>query len=442
MEPTYQEAKAAVDALNTAFAEFKTANDQRLRQIEAKGVSDPLIQQKLDKINADIEKHGAIVDAFAALEAKVNKLAFSGGAGDEAKAVEAETKAFNGMLRAKARQDGREFRGDLTVDEFKTYKAATVKYLRYGPDNLSPDEKRAMSVGSDPDGGVMVTPDMSGRVVRKLFETSPIRQIAAQQTISTDALEGLRDTDEASASWVAETGARSETNTPTLAKWRIPVHEQYAMPAATQTLLDDANINVEQWLADKVADKFARVSNTAFVTGSGVGRPRGFADYGTAATVDASRTWGTLEHVATGTSGGYGTAPNGSDKLIDLVHKLNANYRQGARWVMNRRTLGTTRQLKANSEYIWLPSMTAGQPSSLLGYPITEADDVADIAANSLSVWFGNYELGYQIVDRIGIRTLRDPYTNKPYVRFYTTMRVGGDVVHFDAIKVLKFSTS
>jgi HK97 family phage major capsid protein len=445
MDPTLQQAREAIEQSNRMFEEFKAANDARLKQIEAKGVADPLLEEKLAKINAELDKHTAIADAFAKLEAKVNRLSLSGGGGDEAKALEIETRLFNGHLRATAQKTGRQAPPDLTVDDYKAYKAALNKYLRRGPEEMGDAERKAMSVGSEPDGGYTVTPDLTGRVVTKLFETSPIRTIAAQQTISTDALEGLRDTDQAGFGWVAETATRPATTTPQLNKWRIQVHEWYANPGATQTLLDDSNINIEQWLADKVADRGARGTNTAFVVGTGVGQPRGFASYGTAATADATRAWGTLEHVATGTSGGYGTDPNGANKLIDLVHKLNANYRQGAVWVMNRRTLGTTRQLKDSSggagqgSYIWLPSLAAGQLSTLLGYPVTEADDMVDLGANSLSVAFGNFARGYQIVDRVGIRVLRDPYTNKPYVMFYTTARVGGDVIDFDAIKFMKF---
>lgn len=416
-----QDVKNAIETQNRAFEEFKRTNDERLKQFAEKGVADPTIVAKLAKIEQDLVDSQKITDAFAALEAKVNRLKLAGG-------------------------------GESTQEsaELREYRQAVNRYIRKG-DNMGAvidlagkvAEIKAMSVGSDPDGGVAVTPDTTGRVIKKLFETSPIRQHASMQTISTDALEGLRDTDEATASWVAETGARTESTTPTLAKYRIPVHEQYSQPAATQSLLDDANINIEQWLADKVADKFARAENAAFVTGSGVGRPRGFASYATAATADGSRSWGTLEHVATGTAGGFGTAPNGSDKLIDLVHKLNANYRTGAVFAMNKATLGATRQLKANGEYIWLPSMLAGQPSTLLGYPVAEFEDMATFSTtDALAIAFGNFALGYQIVDRVGIRTLRDPYTNKPYVRFYTTRRVGGDVVHFDALKFLKFGTS
>jgi HK97 family phage major capsid protein len=444
--PTMTEVKEAIEKSNRAFEEFKTTNDQRLAQIAAKGVADPLLEEKLAKINAELDKHTAIADAFAKLEAKVNRMALSGGDGDELKTLTLETRQFNGSLRATAMKTGRQAPAPISIDEYKAYKAAFDTYLRRGDDQMLDAERKAMSVGSDPDGGYTVTPDLSGRIVKKLFETSEIRQIADQQTISTDALEGLRDTDQAGFGWVAETAARPQTSTPQLNKWRVQAQEWYAQPAATQSLLDDSNIDIENWLADKVSDRAARGTNTAFVVGTGVGQPRGFASYTTAATADATRAWGTPEHVATGTSGGYGVNPNGANKLIDLVHKLNANYRKGANWAMNRRVLGTTRQLNDGSgatagtgNYLWLPALIAGQLSTLLGYPVTEADDMTDLAANSLSVAFGNFKIGYQIVDRIGTRVLRDPFTAKPYVLFYTTGRVGGDLLHFDAIKFLKF---
>lgn len=406
MEPTFAEAKAAVDALNTAFSEFRAANDARLKQIESKGVADPLIQSKLDRINADIEKFSAVANAYAELEAKVNRAQLAGG-------------------------------GDTKSEQQRAYDREFVTYLRKGDHAI---DSKAMSVGSDPDGGYTVSADMSGRIIAKIFETSPVRSIASVTTTSSDRIEGLRDTDEATAAWVAETGSRGANATPTLAKWEIVVHEQFSNNGVTQKLLDDTGFNIEQWLADKVSDKFARAENTAFVTGSGVGRPRGFASYTTVATGDASRSWGELEHVVTGTSGGWGAAPNGSDKLVDLVHKMKSGYRQGSVFAMNKVTLGSARQLKANGEYIWLPSMEAGQPSKLLGYPVVELEDMATYTtADALAVAFGNFSAGYQIVDRIGIRTLRDPYTNKPYVQFYSTKRVGGDVVNFEAIKFLKF---
>lgn len=429
-----KEAKEAVDSLKKAFHDFRVTNDERIKQIEAKGYADPLLEQQVDKANADIAKLSdelkALTKAHDNVELAINRGTNGGKGGDEIKALAEFQQYTRGRVHSA---------DSLTVEGFRAYKKAFASYLRRG-DSVPADIRAAMSVGSDPDGGFYVTPDTSGTIVQKIFETSPIRQIAAVQTISTDALEGYADTDEQSAGWVAETGARSDSTTPQGKKYRIPVFEMYSQPSATQQLLDDASIDIEAWLAGKVADKLARLENTAFVSGNGVTQPRGFLDYTTAATADSARSWGTLEHVATGTSGGFGTDPNGSDKLIDLMHKLKSAYRNGAVWVMNRATLGAARKLKANGEYIWLPSMTAGQNSQLLGFQVVEAEDMPAIAANSLSIAFGNFKVGYQIVDRQGIRTLRDPFTNKPYVRFYTTRRVGGDVLNFEAIKFLKFA--
>lgn len=438
MEP--QDVKASLDALNRAFEEFKATNDTRLAEIAKKGVADPLLQQKLDALNAEIEKHSKIAEAFSKIEAKVNRLERFGAPVTEQAAD--ELKAFNLSVRAFAQEKGRQVPPELTLEEYRAYRQNFDLYLRRGPDAADFD-RRAMSVGSDPDGGYLVLPDMSGRFVKRRFDSSPIRQIAAVQPISTDKLEGLADTtDVSSGGWVSETGSRAATGTPTLKTWSIPVHEQYQNPGATQKLLDDASIDVETWLMDKVADYMARTEATAFVTGNGVGKPRGFASYTTAATADGSRAWGVLEHVATGSNGSFGTAPNGSDKLIALVHALKSHFRQGARFVMNKTTLGAARTLKDGvGNYIWLPTMQAGQPSTLLGYPITEAEDMATYTTTgALAIAFGNFALGYQIVDRLGVRTLRDPYTNKPYIQFYTVARVGGDVIDFEAIKFLYFA--
>lgn len=431
--------KDSITALNRAFEEFKATNDKRLAELAARGVADPLLQEKLDKLNAEIAKHAAIAEAFAALEAKVNRQAVSGGGSPEG---ETEVKAFNTMLRAHAQSIGRALPPELTAEEYRAYKRHFGTYLRRGVEALFEGDRKAMSVGSDPDGGYLVTPDMGGRFVKRRFDASPIRQIASIQVTSSDKLEGLADTTDLSGGgWVGETGSRTATGTPTIKTWNIPVHEQYQNPGATQKLLDDAAIDVEAWLMAKVADNMARREGTAFVVGTGVGQPRGFASYTTAATADSARAWGVLEHVATGSNGSFGTAPNGSDKLVDLVHKLKPFYRQNARFAMPRVTLGAVRQLKANNEYIWLPTMQAGQPSTLLGYPITEVEDlVAYTTTGALGIAFGDFAAGYQIVDRIGLRVLRDPFTNKPYIQFYTTARVGGDVIDFEAIKFLYFA--
>lgn len=441
-EPTLKEAKDAIETLNRSFEEFKRTNDERIRQIGEKGHADPALQAKLDKIEADVKAASDVADNFAKLEARVNRLSLSGGGDpDDPKSEAAEVRAFNRELRSDAQFRGVALPKEMSAEELRTYKKGFAAYLRRGKSAEGFDE-RAMSVGGDPDGGYLVTPDLSGRIVRRVYETSPIEQIASIQTISTDKLEGLRDIEEASGGgWVGETGGRTATTTPTFGEWKIEVHEQYENPGVTQKMIDDAQIDVEGWLAEKVADKMVRRRNAAFVTGNGVAKPRGFAAYDTAATSDASRAWGVLEHLATGTSAGFGADPNGADKLIELAHMLKVHFRQNAKWVMARLTLAAVRKLKdTNGSYIWLPTMQAGQPSQLLGYQTVEAEDMPAIAANSLSIAFGDFKAGYQIVNRVGIRVLRDPFTNKPYVQFYTTMRVGGDVIDFEAIKFLKFS--
>jgi HK97 family phage major capsid protein len=326
-------------------------------------------------------------------------------------------------------------------DTKRSLKAAFERFLRKGEERLTPTERealdahqKALSVDSDPDGGFVVTPDTSGRISTIIWETSPVRQVAAQQSIGTDALEGLFDGDQAAVGWVAERGARAETATPQLGTWRIPTHEIYAAPRATQKLLDDANINAEAWLAQKVAERFARFENTAFVLGTGNGQPRGFMTY------PAGVNRGQIQQLASGVAGA-GFLP---ENLIAVVYSLKTAYRAGAVWAMNRNSVSEIRQLRDNiggagtGQFMWQPGMQAGQPSTLLGYPIVEMEDLVNSAATPVTpAAFGNFRAAYQIVDRIGIRVLRDPYTVKPYVEFYTTKRVGGDVINFEAIKIV-----
>ena len=435
-----------IEKLGVAFEEFKKTNDQQLVEIK-KGMADAVTADKLRKINEDLTKlsdqksemEKGLQAQIDDLAKKANRPSLSGDAADaEIKALasfNAEAKSFAGMYSRPAP-------ADVTAEEFKAYRAGFKKFLRQGKDMLEPQERKDMTVGTDPDGGYLVTPDVSGRIVTRVFDTSPIRQIASVQTIGTEALEGIRDTDEAaSGGWVGEQDTRSKTTNPQIFKWRIPVHEIYAQPAATQQLLDDANVNVEAWLAAKVADKLTRVENAAFVTGDGVGKPRGLGSYPTAATADATRPWGTFEHIASGQAGDF-PASNPGDKLFDLIMALKQAYLQNARWLSKREVIAKIRKFKeaTTNAYMWQPGLAKGQPDSLLGYPITMAEDLAALASGSLSTAFGDFAQGYQIVDRQGFRVIRDNLTQKPFVLFYTTRRVGADVVQFECIKWLKFS--
>jgi HK97 family phage major capsid protein len=253
----------------------------------------------------------------------------------------------------------------------------------------------------------------------------------------------LRDTNEPAASWISELGVPNDTADSPVGRIRIPVHELYAQPKATQKLLDDAILNVEEWLINKVAAKFSRAENNAFVVGDGIGMPRGFTTYNASTTDDGSRAWGTLQYVATGSAGAFASS-NPADCLFDLMHKLRVGYHPKAAWIMPRAVADMIRKFKENTTqaYIWQPGLQQGTPATLLGFPITLGEDMPAVASGSFSLAFGNFEEGYTIVDRIGLRILRDPYTGAPFIKFRCSKRTGGDVVNFEAIKLLSFSAS
>lgn len=422
------EIKAAADAvekLNKAFEEFKSTNDANLEK------RDVVLEAKLAKIEADMDAAQKIADEAALAAKRAQRVA-----AEDSNGVDLDAKALH-WARGIAKSRGTDV-GQFGREQMNAYKSAFNTYMRKGDQLLGAEELKALSVGSDPDGGYVVNPDLSGRIVAKVFETSPLRAYASVQVISTDALEGLFDLNEAASGWVGETEARAETGTPALGKWRIPTHELYAKPTATQKLLDDGEIDMEAWLATKVAEKFARDEATAFVSGNGVGKPRGFLDYASGTTLP-----GTIERVKSGVNGGFATDGTGSDCLISALYGLKAPYRANAVWAMNRSTTAAVRKIKdSDGAYIWQAGLAAGQPATLLGYPVASFEDMPALATGSLSIAVADWRETYQIVDRIGIRTLRDPFSAKPYVEFYTTKRVGGDVVNFEAIKLVVFETA
>lgn len=448
MEPTLTEVRTAIEAGNRAFDEFKAENTRRLEQLETRGVSDPLITEKLDKLNAAIDAQSAINERMAASMRVVDRLATMGLKADGTpEDRELARRSLNLSLRSNAIACGRQVVAELDADGVKAYTEAYETYCRRGESRLTDAERRALSVGTDPQGGYVVTPDTTGRIVKRLFETSPMRQFAASQPISSDALEGAVDLEEASVGWVSELGSRTASASPNVpVPWRIPVHEAYSMPKISQKNLEDAAIDLSAWHAAKTADKLTRLFNAAFVTGNGVGKPRGFASYTTAATADGSRSWGVFEHIATGSNGSFGTDPNGVNKLLDLIHAMKDGHAAAAAFFCNRTTLGAVRQLTDASsagKYVFVPSFQAAAPDTLLGYPIHKLQDMATYTTtDALAIAFGDMLETYQIVDRLGITVLVDPYTAKPYVQFYTRARVGGDALQFDAMKFLKFGTS
>lgn len=387
-----------VSQLGNAWEQFKQVNDQRLGELERKGHADPLYMEHLSKIS---EAMDTTKNRMERMETAFSRPELG---------VEGETKMASPYV--------------------SEYKRAFEGYLRKGLDaGLERLQTKALSVGSDPDGGYLVTPSMTQKIIQAVFETSPMRELASVETISTDSLDIIDDHNDVSSGWTSETASISETNTAQIAKRNIPTFALYAQPKATQKLIDDAAIDIEAWLAEKIADNFSRKENTAFISGDGVSQPRGILSY------TAGTTWGTIEQVASGTS-----ATITPDGLIKIYYALKDTYSKNATFLMNRTSVQAVRLLKeaTTNQYLWQPGLTLGQPDTLMGVPVAMATDMPVAAANSLSVAVGDFKSAYQIVDRQGIQVLRDPFTEKPYVKFYTTKRVGGDVINFDAIKLLK----
>jgi HK97 family phage major capsid protein len=389
--------EASHDDLMRAFEAFKEANDERLGDIEKRMSADVVTADKVERI-------GRALDEL--------------------------------MLKMKRPPLGGE-----TRNEPSEHRKAFEGYVRKGEtQGLFAIEAKSMSITSNPDGGYLVPSETENEIGRLLALASPIRAIADVRQISGAVYKKPFAITGAASGWVGETAARPETASPTLAELTFPAMELYAMPAATQPLLDDAVVNLDQWIAQEVQTVFAEQEGQAFVTGNGTNRPRGFTDYPKVA--DASWTWGNMGYIATGVAGGF-AASNPSDKLVDLIYALKAGYRKNAHWVMNRKTQGAIRKFKdAQGLYIWQPPASADGKASLMGFPVAESEYMPDIATDAYALALGNFKAGYLVVDRVGVRMLRDPYSSKPYVLFYTTKRVGGGVQNFEAIKLMKFGVS
>ncbi|MBI5130389.1 MAG: phage major capsid protein [Rhodopseudomonas palustris] len=396
----------AHDELMRTHDEFKAANDERLAALERRR-GDVLLEEKVDRISDAIDLRLKRIEDYA-------------------------------LKQARPQLDGRRAESFAGSRE---HKSAFEAYVRCGDAApLRAIETKAMSIGSNPDGGYLVPVELEHAIAQRLTAISPIRAIASVREISGSIYKKPFMTTGPATGWVGETDARTQTNSPTLDALSFPAMELYAMPAATATLLDDSAVNIDEWIASEVELTFAVQEGAAFVSGDGVNKPKGFL--AATAVANGSWSWGNLGYIATGTAGAF-PASNPSDVLVDLIYALKAGYRQNGAFVMNRKTQAAIRKFKDTSgSYLWQPPAQAGGRASLMTFPLVEAEDMPDITASSLSIAFGDFRRGYLIVDRQGVRVLRDPYSAKPYVLFYTTKRVGGGVQDFDAIKLLKFAVS
>ncbi|MFU6095925.1 phage major capsid protein, partial [Pseudomonas aeruginosa] len=386
--------------LGAKFDEFKQRNDKRVEALEAE--KGKLVEQ-VETLN---EKLGQLDDMKSALE-----------------------KELAGMKRP----DGT---GTKAASE---HKAAFMQFVRKGIDTgLGELQAKALQIGVDADGGYAVPEELDRNIIELLRDESPMRQVCNQIFVGTPDYKRLANLGGAGSGWVGETAPRPETSTPTLAQISAVMGELYANPQATQTSLDDMFFDVEGWLNSEVGREFSEKEGAAFLLGDGVNKPKGLLAYPFAVAGDKTRPYGTLQRLVSGNAAAFS-----GDNLIDLVQAVKAGYRRAGTWMMNNLTVAYVRKLKdSEGNYLWRPGLEVGQPSSLLGYGITENEDMPDIAADANALAFGDFKRAYTIVDRIGTRVLRDPYTNKPYVGFYTTKRVGGMLVDSQAVKVLTLSAA
>jgi HK97 family phage major capsid protein len=405
------ELKKIIEAIGRTFEEFKADNDKRIKAVESKGYAPADTVEKVERINAELDKMTAIKAQLEALETKVARGEFQGGGESAIDKVKAEHKAaFETWFRKG---------GEAQL--------AAVKQLQV---------QAGLSTLSDPDGGYVITPaEFDTAIDRVALTMSAMRRLATVRTIGTDTYKKLVNQGGATSGWVAEKASRTETSTPVLREIAINMKEIYAEPGTTQIALDDAYMDLAAWLADEVSIEFTEEEGSAFINGNGVEKPHGIANYTMIA--DSAYAWGKVGFVTSG----HATLINNADKLMDVTLALKPIYLNGASFLMNRATAGKIRQLKnGEGDYLWRPGLEAGAPNILFGYPVELDDNIDNIGAGKFPVFFANFKRAYLILDRMGIRILRDPYTSKGNVLYYCTKRIGAGLVSFESIKCLKVS--
>lgn len=388
--------KALVEGVNRAFETFKAEHTKQLDAVRA-GLPAADITAKVEKIGADLDAFQKALDEHSVKMASLEM----GGAG------------------------GKSLRDAEYTDAFKAH-------VKKGEINA------ALNKGADDQGGYLTPIEWDRTITNKLVLISPMRQLCQVQTVSKAGFSKLFNLGGTASGWVGETDARPQTNTGTFASLSFGSGEIYANPAATQGILDDSEIDLETWLAGEVQTQFAKQEGVAFVSGDGSKKPTGILTYVTGAANAAAHPFGAIEVVNSGAA-----ADITSDGIIDLIYDLPSAFTGNARFTMNRNTQRSVRKLKdGQGNYLWQPSYVAGQPATLAGYPVTEVPDMPDVAANSTPILFGDFQQTYLIVDRIGVRVLRDPYTAKPYVLFYTTKRVGGGLLNPEPMRAMKIAVA
>lgn len=391
------------------FEYFKKANEKMLEaKADGKAVAD--IQAEMVKINGEFKQIGADMQELAKKAARPQ---------------------FTGA-------DGKK---QMTEEQIE-HKKALGHYLRKGEiGDLRELERKAMVSTSDPDGGFAVGEEMDSEIDRIAATVCAMRQVANVRTIGASAYEKLFKTRGVSGGWIAENADSSESTELQFSKIEIKPETMYAEPWVTSQMLEDALYDLEGDLISEAGLTLGETEGAAFITGNGVGKPRGIAAYSTVA--NASYAWGSVGYIASGAAGAF-TSAAPADKIVQLQHSLKSVYRPGAVFMMNEATLATVRQMKdgSGSYYLWQPDPLVGFGGRFLGSPVIVDDNFADIAANSLSIAFGNMKRAYTIVDRRGIAIIRDNVTKKGVIKFHISKRVGGGITNFEAVKLMKFAAS
>lgn len=388
------ELSTKVNQIAHAWESFKSVNERRLSEIEKKGAADPLTTEQLKQLNYSLDEQ----------RSRLNKI--------EATLSRPENAGVSII------EDG--------------YKSAFLNYIRKGVEfELNRYETKSLSVSSNNDGGYLVAEALSNQIITRIAQESIMRNLASIETISTDSLDLLEDLGEFESGWATENQERKEIQTSKINKNKIYVHEMYAQPKATQKLIDDARIDIEKWIITKIADSFAKIENNSFLYGDGINKPKGIFSY------ESGKEFGQIEQLSTGESGRVNV-----DSLTDLYYSLESEYASQGKFLIHRNTLQQIRSLKCSNtgQYLWAPSLAIGSPDTLYGAPIIESSAMPVPADSSYSVVFADFKSAYRIVDRHDIRILRDPFTDKPFIKFYATKRVGGEVINSKAIKILKLS--
>ena len=398
-EVDQSQVKEAVESMGKAFEEFKVTNDKKLSDLEKKGSTDPLVEDKLSKIEKSLDSLEDINQQVTLAKKRQEQ-------------HEEKLATFESMLK----------RPNVGGSDDQVEKKVAIfdRWLRKGKESLAPEEIKALTVSDDTSAGFLAPPEYMRELLKTLTEISPVRSIARVRATSQRSVQVPVRSATFTAQWTAESGTRSETTGYTTQLEEIPCHEVYALVDISEQELEDSVFDLESEMQQEFATQFAKAEGNAMTVGDKINKPEGFTT-----------------NVGTSVTGGSGVLT--ADTLLDLVHSVKTPYNQNGTLAFNRNTLADIRQLKDSAgQYVFQPGMmlTAGVPNTILGYPYVEMPDMADVASSAICIVFGDFRSAYMVVDRVNLSILRDPFTQATSgnVRYVARRRVGGQVVLNEAL--------